>query len=397
MDSITVVGASLAGMRAAQTLRREGFDGRIVVVGEEPDEPYDRPPLSKAYLTGEDPTDAVRPAVRDVDQLDLTWRRGRRAVALDVADRAVELDDGERIVADGVVLACGAAARRLPGIDGIEGVHVLRTLADARALRADLDAAPRRVLVVGAGFIGAEVAASCRERGLAVTIVEALPMPLSRVLPPPLAAWCAELHRTHDVDMRLSTGVEGVEREARGRVAGVRLADGVVVEADVVVVGIGVAPNTAWLEGSGLTLDDGVVCDATTLAAPGVVAAGDVARWDHPRYGLVRVEHWDNAVEMGAHAARRLLAGDDGSAFAPVPWFWSDQYDRKIQLAGRCRPDDDVHVVEGSLEEGRVVALIGRDGELRGVFGVNRPAPLNRWRLRLADGIGWDEAIALDG
>ena len=391
------MGASLAGLRAAQALRREGFTGTITVVGEEPDEPYDRPPLSKAYLVGDDPVAAVRPPVAGLDQLDLTWRRGRRAEALDAGSRTVTLDDGEVVGADGIVVACGAAPRRLAEADGLAGVHVLRTVADAAALRADLDRHPGRVVVIGAGFIGAEVAASCRARGHAVTIVEALSLPLARVLPESLGAWCADLHRANGVELVLGVGVDGIEADASGRARRVALGDGSAIDADVVVVGIGVAPNTAWLEGSGLRLENGVVCDATTLAAPGIVAAGDVARWPNPRYGeVMRLEHWDNAIEMGAHAGRRLLADDaDAEEFAPVPWFWSDQYDRKIQLAGRCDPSDAVEVIDGDPRDGRFVALVGRGDELRGVFGVNRPAVVNRWRQRLLDGISWAEAAQL--
>ena len=201
---------------------------------------------------------------------------------------------------------------------------------------------PTEVVVVGAGFIGAEVAATCRGRGHDVTMVEPLPTPLGRVLGDEMGGVMAEVHVEHGVDLRTGVGVDRLEADA-GRVARVVLTDGTVVEADLVVIGIGVIPNTEWLEGSGLTLDNGVVCDATMLAAPGVTAAGDVARWPNQRFDeLMRVEHWDNAIEQGVHAAERLLVDDDDAVpFEPVPWFWSDQYDRKIQLAGRIRPGDD--------------------------------------------------------
>ena len=386
-------------MRAAQAMRRAGFDGAITVVDPDPDAPYDRPPLSKGYLVDDDPAGAVRPPVHDLDELDLAWRRGRTAVRLDASTWDVTLDDGEVVGADGVVVACGASARRLPGTDDIAGVHVLRTLADARGLRADLDAAPDRVVVIGAGFIGAEVAASCRARGLDVTVVEALALPLARVLPPVLGEWSASLHRAHGTDLRLGMGVDGLDVDGSGRVSGVRLADGTSIAADVVLVGIGVVPNTAWLGGSGLTVDDGIVCDETTLAAPGIVAAGDVARWPNQRFGeVMRVEHWENAVDMGLHAGRRLLAGaGPAEAFSPVPWFWSDQYDRKIQLAGRCGAEDAVELIEGSYDDARFVALIRRGDEVRGVFGVNRPGVVNRWRQRIAEGITWREAAQSEG
>jgi NADPH-dependent 2,4-dienoyl-CoA reductase/sulfur reductase-like enzyme len=194
-------------------------------------------------------------------------------------------------------------------------------------------------------------------------------------------------------------GVDTIVAGASGRVAGVEMVDGTALEADVVLVGIGVVPNTGWLEGSGLTIDNGVVCDATLLAAPGIVAAGDVARWPSPRFGeTIRVEHWENAVDMGAHAGARLLAGDHADevgAYDPVPWFWSDQYGRKIQLAGRCAATDVVHVLEDDAESGRYLALIGRGDRLVGVFGVNRPAPVQKWRVRIADNVSWADALAL--
>jgi len=394
--SVAVVGASLAGLRAVQTLRRDGFDGTITVVGADPRPPYDRPPLSKRVLTGSVAPDGTALAAADeLAALDADWILGRRAVALDAARRELRLDDDRRLRPDGIVLATGAEPRHLPGTDGIAGVHVLRSADDAAALRADLERGPGRVVVVGAGFIGSEVTASCRTLGLDVTLVEAAPVPLERVLGLELGAWTAEVHRAHGVDVRLGVGVDGLDAGGDGRVARVRLADGSALAADVVVIGVGVRPATDWLVGSGLTLDDGIVCDATTLAAPGIVAAGDVARWASPRYGeLLRIEHWNHAVEMGIHAARRLLADGAGEPFDPIPWFWSDQYDLKLQLAGRSGPDHDVRVVHGAPEEGRFVALFGRDGRLDGAFGVNRAAQLVQWRQRLAEGTSWADALA---
>src|SRR5207248_4164970 len=197
----------------------------------------------------------------------------------------------------------------------------------------------------------------------------------------------------HGVDLRLSTGVEGFVDDGHGRVAGVVLTDGTTVDADVVVVGVGVVPNTEWLAGSGLTLDNGVVCDGSCLAAPNVVAAGDIARWPNRRFGeTMRVEHWENAQEQGAHAARTLLGRAE--PYEPVPWFWSDQYDRKIQLAGRSGADDEVHIVDGSIEERRFVAIYGRAGRLVGVLGMNRPRVVMEYRQRIADGMSWEDALA---
>jgi len=395
LQRIVVVGASLAGWHAATTLRKEGFDGSLTVIGAEPDRPYDRPPLSKGYLATGDESKVALGGVADSDALDLTWRLGRRAVSLDLAGRSVQLDDGERVPFDGLVLAGGAEVRTLDALPLGDGVHALRTLADARALRADLDARPGPVVVVGAGFIGAEVAATCREAGREVVLVEAAAVPLERAVGAEVGTVCAALHRDHGVDVRLGTVVVG--RDGSGAV---RLDDGTTVPAAVVVVGVGVQPSTGWLEGSGLTIADGVVCDATGLAAPGVVAAGDVARWPNALFfgDSMRVEHWDNAIDMGAFVARRLLAGDDWDpeqVFAPVPWFWSDQYDRKLQMAGRATAADAMAIVAGTLEERRFVALYGRQGRLVAAFGMNRPRYIVQSRGLIARGCPWDEALEL--
>ena len=410
--TIVVVGASLAGLRAAEELRGQGFAGTIVVVGDEVHAPYDRPPLSKQVLAGRWETDRLALTVGvdgGLDALDLDWRLGTLAKGLDLDARQVVLADGDRLGFDGLVIATGATPRRLPGSDDLAGVHTLRTLDDCLAVRAEIDAGARRVVVVGAGFIGAEVAATCRTRGLEVTILEALPVPLGQALGDEMGAVLADLHRDHGVDVRLGTPVAGLDGDAEGggRVERVRLADGSAIEADLVVVGIGVVPNTGWLEGSGLTLDDGVVCDATTLAAPGVVAAGDVARWPSRRFGeLMRVEHWDNAITMGVQAARRLLAwlesdsdGGDGDfePYDPVPWFWSDQYDRKIQLAGRSAGADEVRVVDGSTEERRFVALYRRGDRLVGALAMNRPRQLLVYQQLIERGAAWSEALGSDG
>ena len=313
---------------------------------------------------------------------------------LDLGTREVRLGGGERLPFDGLVIATGASARRLPGTDHLAGVHTLRTLDDCLAIRAALEATPRRVAVVGAGFIGAEVAATCRGLGIEVSLIEALPVPLERGLGPVMGAVVADLHRDHGVDVRLGVGV--VRIEGGDGVERVQLTDGTVLDVDLVVIGIGVAPNTGWLDDSGLTIDNGVVCDATCLAAPAVVAAGDVARWPNPRFGeVMRVEHWDNAIAMGTHAARTLLGATTPEPFAPVPWFWSDQYDRKIQLAGRAGPDDEVRVVAGRVEERRFVALYGRDGRVVGVLGMNQPAKVARWRSLVEARASWDQALAV--
>ena len=395
-DSISIVGASLAGLRGAEALRRDGFSGAITLIGDEPHRPYDRPPLSKQVLAGDkEPADAALSSDERIEELDLELRLGVRATALSTGDRRLTLDTGEELAYDGLVIATGARARQLPGTGDIAGVFTLRTVDDCVALRAAFDERPARVVVVGAGFIGAEVAATARERGLVVTVVEPLATPMGRVLGDDIGRVCADVHRDHGVDLRLGLGVDRVDA-VDGRVTGVTLSDESTVAADVVVVGIGVIPNTEWLDGSGLAIDNGVVCDETCLAAPDVTAAGDVARWPNPRFGeVMRVEHWDNAVEQGAAAARRLLV-DDAAAepFAPVPWFWSDQYDRKIQMAGRPRADDEQLMVTGSHDERRFATIFGRDGVLTGVFGMNRPRHVMQYRGLIVDGSSWDDAVA---
>ncbi|HWJ61108.1 MAG TPA: FAD/NAD(P)-binding oxidoreductase [Acidimicrobiales bacterium] len=397
LERIVIVGASLAGLRAAETLRSEGFTGTITLVGDEPHAPYDRPPLSKQVLRGEwDAERVVLPAGRN-EALDLVWELGVAATGLDLEWRTVALADGRALPFDGLVIASGAAPRHIPGTEHLPGVLALRTIDDALAVRGALDAGATRVVVVGAGFIGAEVAASCRERGVEVTMVEPLPAPLARVLGPEMGEIVADLHCEHGVDLRLGTGVEAItEGSSGGDPLHVALTDGHTVDADLVVVGIGVIPNTGWLHGCGLMIEDGVLCDDTTLAAPGVVACGDVARWPNPLFDeVMRVEHWEHALDMGAHAARRLLAGDGpGEPFAPVPFFWSDQYDRKIQLAGRVRPTDQIEVVAGSVDERRFCALYGRDGRVVGALTMNMPARVIRYRRQIAEGLGWDDALA---
>lgn len=395
---IVIVGASLAGFRAAEELRALGHDGSITLVGDEPHRPYERPPLSKQVLAGTQPPEVteVRPVVGSIDDLALDWRLGTSATGLDLADRAVLLGGGERLPYDGLVIATGASPRRLPGTDHLARVNTLRTVDDSLAIHAALEASPQRMAVVGAGFIGAEVAATCRGLGIEVTLIEALPVPLERSLGPRMGAVMADLHRDHGVDVRLGVGVvliEGDDHAVR-----VRLTDGSVLDVELVVVGIGVVPNTDWLLGSGLEIDNGVVCDETCAAGPDIVAAGDVARWPNRAFGgeFMRIEHWENAIEMGVHAARTLLAGPAAATpYAPVPWFWSDQYDRKVQLAGRAGPDDDVEIVSGSLEDRRFVAFYGRAGRLVGVLGMNQPAKVVHWRDLIEQQTSWADALAV--
>ena len=389
-ETIVVVGASLAGLRAIEALRREGHDGRIVAVGDEAHLPYDRPPLSKQYLKGDWNEDRLWLRRDGVQDLDVEWRLGTRAESLDPAAHTLVLAGGERVAYDRLLVCTGGVARRLPFGEGLRGVHVLRSLGDACALRADL-AAASRVAIVGAGFIGMEVAATCRQRGLAVTVVESLPQPLVRGLGPRLGAWAAERHREQGVVLRCGASVAGLQ--GGDRVEGVLLGDGTSLEADVVVLGVGSRPATDWLEGSGLALADGIVCDGGGATShPDVFAAGDVARWNG-----VRLEHWTSAVEGGTHAATRLLRGEAIGDLAHLPYVWSDQFELRFQIAGHVQAGDDMHVCHGSLDaedDHRFLALFGRAGRLVAAVGNKRPRQLMAARKLLDSGASFEEAIA---
>ena len=402
---IGIVGASLAGTQAAVALRRADFDGSIVMVGEEPHYPYDRPPLSKDFLAGTTEVERLRlRAVAEPDALDIEWKLGRQAIGLVQIDGGasakpktrVVLDDASALDLDGLLIATGARPRTLPGTADIAGIHQLRSLEDAIALKDAIEARRGPVVVIGCGFIGAEVAATARQAGADVIIIEAAEAPLERVLDRQAGLAIVELHRGHGVDVRLSTAVSGFETD-NGRVSAVVLGDGTTVEAATVVVGIGVTPNTDWLLGSDLTVDNGIVADATCLAGPGIVVAGDVARWPNPRYGgaLTRVEQWDNAVEMGTYAGKRLLAlarDEQIAPFDPVPWFWSDQYDRKIQLAGVSSPNHEL--LQGSMAEQRFVqAYLDAEGALVGALCWNRPRQAIMARQIIASGGSMAEAV----
>ncbi|AVV44669.1 FAD-dependent oxidoreductase [Streptomyces sp. ID05-04B] len=384
MRSITVVGASLAGLSTVRALRAEGYDGEIVVVGEERHTPYDRPPLSKDFLKGDIDADAL--ALGDADEydaLDVHWLLGERAVRLDPLARTVTLTGGQQVRTHGVVVATGASPRTLPGSDGLAGVHTLRTLDDALDLRAELLDGLPRVVVIGAGFIGAEVASTAHRLGLHVTLVEAADVPLERQLGREMGLVCSSLHTDHGVDLLCGTGV--AELLGEDRVTGVRLADGRVLPADVVVAGVGVRPNTDWLAGSGVLVDDGVVCDAgCATTVPGVVAVGDVARCPHPFTGRhARIEHWSNATEQARTAARTLLTGVSAPAPRTAPYFWSDQYRTRIQLAGYVVPGAEPEVVEGDLDSRVFTAVYRHEGNPVAVLSLNQPKFFNRLRRTL--------------
>jgi NADPH-dependent 2,4-dienoyl-CoA reductase/sulfur reductase-like enzyme len=385
VNRIVVVGASAAGLAAAETLRREGYTGTITLVGDEPHAPYDRPPLSKQVLAAEWEPDRI--ALRtpaDLTAHDLDLRLGIAATALDLAAQEVWLSDGAQVSYDGLIIATGVRPRRLPG----EGAHVLRTLDDALTLRERLGPG-RKLVVVGAGFLGAEAAAVARRLGAHVTLLEPAPVPMAHAIGAQVGQLLAQAHVDHGVDLRTGISVTEVTDE------GVRLGSGEEIEADEVLVAIGSLPNTEWLADSGLSVGDGVVCDEYCEAAKNVYAAGDVARWYNPLFETsMRIEHRTNAAEQGMAAARNLLDSEARKAFSPVPYFWSDQYDMKIQAYGYLRGHDEVAVVEGDLAERRFVAAYRTGDRLTGALAVGMPPKAIRgWRQSVAAGASWQEAI----
>lgn len=378
-----MVGASLAGLSAARSLRKQGYDGRLVVIGDELHRPYDRPPLSKEFLAGTLGEADLALESRDED-LGAEWLLGVRATGLDRTGRTVRLADGREVRADGLVVATGAAARTLPGTEGLAGVHVLRTLDDARALRDELGRGGRLV-VIGGGFIGAEVASTAYALGLEVTVVEAAPTPLAGPLGAAMGGIVSGLHTDHGVRLLCGVGVKGLG--GKRAVDAVLLDDGRSVPADLVVVGVGARPCVEWLEGSGVELDNGVKCGAdgrTGLA--GVVAVGDCANWYDPRAGAHRrVEHWTGARERPDAAVAALLAGGAVAPGPPrPPYFWSDQYGVRIQFAGHAAGADSVTVEEGAVDERNVLAVYRRAGDPVAVLGMNQPRLFMRWRKQLA-------------
>lgn len=394
-EAIGIIGASLAGLNAGLELRRQGFTGRLVIAGDEPHKPYDRPPLSKEMARGTWGPAEVALAF-DEDELGAEWRLGDKAVGLDVAGRTVTFASGTtEHFPGGIVIATGAAPRVIAGCE-LAGVHVVRTMEDSVGLHRSLSTTSGPVVVIGGGFIGQEVAASCRALGLPVTLVE-LAAPASQALGDAVAMHLADIHRRNGVDVRLGVAVAAIEGD--DKVTGVRLTDGVLLPASVAVVGVGVTPNVDWLEGTGLTLDNGIVCDATCLAAPGIVAAGDVARWPNNRYGeMRRVEHWDNAVRQGVHAARRLLAHDGSpestEPYTPIPWFWSDQFGLKIQLVGSTFAHDEVRMIPDPAKPDRLLALYRRGNRLNAVLGINNAKRILGFRRLLEEDPSWEAGLA---
>ena len=395
MERIAVVGASLAGLRAVEFLRRAKFEGQLVLIGAEKHTPYDRPPLSKEVLRGEADQQGLALRRKSYDDLDVDLRLGQRAVFLDTDKREVRLESGDAVGYDGLIIATGGEVRALPNQPTMAGIHMLRTLDDALAIRAALQAKPR-VAVIGAGFIGAEVAASARQLGLDVTMIEALETPLAQSLGPRIGRLLQDAHERRGVRVLCGRRVEGFD--GADRVQSLRLDDGSRVDSDLVVVGIGVKPAVSWLEGSEIEIEDGVRCDETlATSVSGVVAAGDVASWYNPLFEeRMRVEHWTNAVEQARHAVSTLLAAPgEAKPFASVPMFWSDQFDLKIQGAGRPRRSDELVFARGAPEPEKLVALYGRAGRLVGALAFNQAPKLVQLRMLIAKCGGLDEALKI--
>lgn len=400
LNTVVIVGSSLAGLRAAETLRLEKYEGRIIIVGAEDRQPYDRPPLSKKVLSGE--WEADRISLRkpeDLAKLNVDWKLGSAATALDTTNRIITLASGETIAFDGLIIATGSGVRKLPNQPDWNGIHVVRTLDDSLKLRADLNPGARLV-VIGAGFIGLEVAATAKARGCEVTILEGAPAPMMRGLGAEMGQAAAHVHTDNGVTLRCDVKVAGLVEGITGSVGGVAVEGGEIVPADVVVVGIGVVPATQWLENTQIELRDGVVCDDTLNAGvPGIYAAGDVCRWFNNLYDQeMRVEHWTTASEQGAAAASNLLAvsrGEQPKPYAAVPFFWSDQFTARIQFLGRANGDETAHIVVGSPDERSFVALYEKDGYLKAALGVSRPKQLMPFRKLLAERATWDQALEL--
>lgn len=400
---VVVVGASLAGLRTAETLRNGGFSGEIVIVGDEVHPPYDRPPLSKAALKG-----LLQPAENRLpfsDDLKARWLLGRRAVGVDLVERHVTLDSGLELTFDGLVIATGARARELRTSTepNPRGAHTLRTLDDATALCHALERRPDRVVVIGAGFIGTEVAASARAAGLEVTLTDAAALPLLNATGRDVGRFCADLHRERGVELQMGVAVERL-LTVNGALEAVGLADGTELPADLAVVGLGTIPHISWLAGSGVMLDAGVRADASLRVLddhgsviPGVVAAGDVVRWPHGLFGdrLMRIEHWSNAADQARAAGETLLhhlgarTDAEPDPYAGVPSFWSDQYDVKILSIGLPHLGTESAVLAGKPSEGKFVVGFGRGGVMVGAVGVDEARRLAGYRRHIAARGAW--------
>jgi 3-phenylpropionate/trans-cinnamate dioxygenase ferredoxin reductase component len=386
-SGIVIVGGGLAAARTAEQLRRSEYTGPVTIVSDEVHLPYDRPPLSKEVLRKEVDDTALKPR-EWYDENDITLRLGSAATGLDSREQTVTLADGTVLGYDELVIATGLVPRRIPAFPDLEGIRVLRSFDESMALREHASAA-RHAVVVGAGFIGCEVAASLRGVGVDVVLIEPQPQPLAAVLGEQIGELVARLHRDEGVDVRLGVGVAEVRGE--GHVDTVVLTDGTELPADLVVVGIGSRPATDWLDGSGIEVDNGVLCDeAGRTSAPNVWALGDVASWRDPLGHQARVEHWSNVADQARVVVPAML-GHDVPDVAVVPYFWSDQYDVKIQCLGEPQATDIVHLVE---DDGRkFLAYYERDGVLVGVVGGGLPGKVMKVRGKIAAGVPISEML----
>ncbi|MEV6850569.1 FAD-dependent oxidoreductase [Actinoplanes sp. NPDC051411] len=390
MRRIVVVGGSLAGVSALEELRARGFDGELVLVGAERHLPYTRPPLSKEALTGEVRHGPL--ALREsgwYDDHHVTLRLGHAATGLDSRERVVVLDDGTTVGYDGLVIATGSSPRRSALTSTLVNALELRNLDDAERLVRALRGA-RHLVVIGAGFIGMEAAATARGLGVEVTVVDVAASPMNRAFGSAVGQWFQRRHQEHGVRVLCSTAVERIEESSHRTL--VRLAGGETLAADALLVAVGATATTAWLAGSGLPVGDGILCEPSLATEiPGVVAAGDVARWHNGTFGEpMRIEHWTNAVEQGRHAAATLLG--DPRPFTSVPYFWTDQYDAKLRCVGRPSSGDDVEIL---AESGRtLVAVFGRGGVVSGAVCVNAPRRLAALRQAIAERAPFPDVVA---
>ena len=392
---IVIVGASLAGLRAAEALREEGFRGQLMIIGDEPGEPYDRPPLSKQVLAGWVPADHTKlPRLREVDA---HWRLGVAATALDRANQLVRLADGSEVVGDRLLIATGVRSRKWPNAEeaALEGVHTLRTSGDAARLQFALAARPRRVLIIGSGFIGSEVASVCRELGLEVTVTERGPAPLCGALGGVIGAVAAEMQCAAGVDLRTGVSVLALEGDAGGHVRRAQLSDGSRLDVDVVVTSLGSIRNVEWLDGAGLAAGFwGVGCDAggrafdiNGLVTNHIYVAGDIARAPHVLYDyeFLAMEHWDNAV-LGARVAAHNMVCDEVSRWAHllIPQFWSGQFGVNIKSVGVPSFGDEIVFTQGSVKQRRFAAAYGRRGRIVGAVTFNHGKWIDYYRDQIA-------------
>lgn len=394
MSTVAVVGASLSGWRAAQELREQGFDGRLVIIGSENRRPYDRPALSKEFLAGQvETSDLALGTEQEESELEAQWWLGQPAARLDPRGKAVVLADGTTVRADQVVIATGGARATIPGTGLIPGSHLLHTLDDAIALRSELRPGAR-VVIVGGGLIGSEVAATARGLGARVTLVDGHHLPLARTLGIEIAALCAAVHEDHGVRTRFGTPASRVLGSQR--VTGVELTDGRVLRADVVVAGVGAHPATEWLRGSGVKVRDGVLTDAGCVTnLPDVVAVGDSVRYHCVHRGhKLRFDHWSHAMNQPPVAVRNLLARRTITSFTAVPHFWSQQYGSTMQFAGYGGPKDKVEIVDGSPDARKFVATFRRGGKMMAVFAMNSPKQFAYYRRRLHTELSAEPALS---